>query len=143
LAPRLRAQSVRKNRERRVISACLVFRAELFLSPRLDIASRRLSIVCSLSLGRGQIFSQTSGAQALLPSRIGTRGKRRCIRRLQCTRPSRQLRWFHVCPALSGAPRVPRLCARCVLLQLVACFGIQGLSAKTFTILNFLKAAKY
>jgi hypothetical protein len=102
----------------------------LFLSLRLGIALRRLSIVCSLALGLGQIFSQRSGAPALLPSQTGIQGKRRGTRRLQCTRPSRQLRWFRVCPALLVVPRVPRLCGRCVLLQPVACFGIQGLSAK-------------
>ena len=126
-----------------VISACLVFKEELFLSPRLGIALRKLSIVCSLSLGRGQIFSQRSGALVLLPSQTGTRGKRQCTRRLPCRHPSRQLRWFHVCPAFSGVPRVPRLCGRCVLLQLVVCFGNQGLLAKIFTILNLVKRGKY
>ena len=42
-------------------------------------------------------------------------------------------RWFRVFPASSAALRVPRLCVRCVRLQLFGSSENQGLSAKTFT----------
>jgi len=123
---------LRKNGKRRSSQRFAHFMEALFLSPRLGTASRKLSTVCSLALGQGQISSQKSDAQAHLPSRTATRGKRQCIRRLQCTRPSRQQRWFHVCPASSEAPLVPRLCGCCVRLQLGGSFENQGLSAKAF-----------
>lgn len=134
---------MRKNGKRRSSQCFVRFMEALFLSPRLGIASRKLSIVCSLALGQGQISSQRSDVQARLPSRTATRDKRRCTRRLRRTHPSLQQRWFHVRPASSEAPLVPRLCGRCVLLQLVVCFGNQGLSAKPFTILNLVKTGKY
>ena len=130
---------MRKNGRRRSSQRLSCFTEALFLWLQLGIASRRLSIVCSLSLEQGQISSQKSDARVCLPSRTATRGKRRCTRRLPCTRPSRQQHWFHVCPALSEAPLVPRLCGRCVLLQLGGSSENPGLSAKTFTIPNSAK----
>jgi len=121
-----------KNGKRRSSQRFARFTEALFLWLRLGIASRKLSIVCSLALGQGQISSQKSGAQARLPSHTAPRGKRQCTRRLRRTRPSRQQRWFHVCPASSEAPLVPRLCVRCVRLQLGGSSENQGLSAKTF-----------
>jgi hypothetical protein len=100
---------------------------------RWGIASRRLSIGCSLFLWLGRISSQKSGVQALLPSRKGTWDKRRCIHRLPCICPSQRQRWFRVCPASLVVLRVPRLCVRCVRLQLFGSSENQGLSAKTFT----------
>jgi len=105
----------------------------LFLWLRWGIASRRLSIGCSLFLGRGRISSLKLGVRAYLPSRKGTWGKRRCIRRLQCICPSQRQRWFRVCPVSWVVLRVPRLCVRCVRLQLFGSSENQGLSAKTFT----------
>ena len=118
-----------------VASAVLLygFTEELFLWLRLGIASRRLSIVCSLALGQGRISSQKLDAPARLPSHKVTRGKRPRKRRLRCKRPSLPQRWFHGCPAFSEALRVPKLCVRCVRLQLVCSSENQGLSAKTFT----------
>ena len=127
--------NLRKNGKRRSSQRFARIMEALFLWLRLGIASRKLSIVCSLALGRGRISSQRSDVQVRLPSRTATRGKHRCIRRLQCTRPSRPQRWFHVRPASSEAPLVPRLCGRCVRLQLVCSSGNQGLSAKLFTFL--------
>ena len=124
--------SLRKNGRRRSSQRLSCFTEALFLWLRLGIASHKLSTVCSLVLGRGRIFSQTLDAQASLPSRTATRGKRQCTRRLQCTHPSRQQRWFHVCPASSAVLRAPRLCGRCVRRQLVCSSENQGLSAKTF-----------
>ena len=119
------------------------FRAELFLSPRLDIALRKLSIVCSLSLGRGRISSRMLDVLSLLPSHKETRGKRLCKCRLRCKRPSLQQRWFRVCPAWLAVLRVPRLCVRCVLQQPVGFSENQGLSAKIFTIHMFVRMGKY
>ena len=124
--------NLRKNGRRRSSQRLSCFTEELFLWLRLGIASRRLSTVCSLALGQDRISSQKSDAQARLPSHTATRGKRRCTHRLRRTRPSRQQRWFHVCPASSEAPLVPRLCDRCVRLQPVCSSENQGLSAKTF-----------
>jgi hypothetical protein len=125
-----------KNGRHRSSQRLSCFTEALFLWLRLGIASRKLSTVCSLTLGQGQISSQQSDAQAHLPSHTATRGKRQCTHRLQCTSPSRQQRWFHVCPASSEAPLVPRLCGRCVRLQPVCSSENQDLSAKTFTIIN-------
>jgi hypothetical protein len=127
---------LRKNGERRSSQRFARFTEALFLWLRLGIASRKLSTVCSLTLAQGQISSQKSDVQACLPSHTATRGKRQCTHRLQCTSPSRQQRWFHVFPASSAVLRVPRLCDRCVLLQPVCSSENQGLSAKTFTIIN-------
>jgi hypothetical protein len=126
--------SLRKNGRRRSSQRLSCFTEALFLWLRLGIASRKLSTVCSLALGQGQISSQKSDAQACLPSHTATRGKRQCTRRLQCRCPSRQQRWFHVCPASSAVLRVPRLYDRYVRLQPVCSSENQGLSAKTFTI---------
>jgi hypothetical protein len=124
---------LRKNGRRRGSQRLPCFTEALFLWLRLGIASRKLSIVCSLALWQGRISSQKSGAPVSLPSHTGTRGKRRCTRRLQCRYPSRQQRWFHVCPVSSAVLRVPTLCGRCVRLQLACSSENQGLSAKTFT----------
>jgi hypothetical protein len=123
---------LRKNGKRRKGQRFARFMGELFLWLRLGIASRRLSTVCSLPLGQGRISSLTWDVQACLPSRTATRGKRLCTRRLRRTRPSRQQRWFHGCPASSAVLRVPRLCVRCVRLQPFCSSENQGLSAKTF-----------
>ena len=88
-----------KNGKRRSCQRFTRFMEVLFLWLQLGIASRRLSIVCSLALGQGRISFQKSDVLAHLPSHTATRGKRRCTRRLRRTRPSRQQRWFHVCPA--------------------------------------------
>ena len=105
----------------------------LFLWLMLGIAFRRLSILCSRLLWLGRISSRKSGVQACLPSHTVTRGKRPRTRRLQCTRPSRQQYEFHVFPASLAVLRVPRLCVRCVRLQLFCSSENQGLSAKNFT----------
>jgi hypothetical protein len=124
--------NLRKNGKRRNSQRLSRFMEALFLWLRLGIASRKLSTVCSLALGQGRISSPKSDAQARLPSHTATRGKRLRTRRLLCTRPSRQQRWFHVCLASLVVLRVPRLCDRCVLQQPVVCFENQGLSAKMF-----------
>jgi hypothetical protein len=129
-------RSLRKNGKRSGSQRLSCFTEELFLWLRLGIASRKLSTVCSLALGQGQISSQKSDAQARLPSHTATRGKRQCTHHLRCRCPSRQQRWFHVFPASSAVLRVPRLCGRCVLLQPFCSSENPGLSAKTFTIIN-------
>ena len=127
---------MRKNGKRHSSQRLSCFTEALFLWRRLDIASRKLSTVCSPALGQGQISSQKSDAQARLPTHTATRGKRLRTRRLQCTRPSRQQRWFHVFPVSSAVLLVPRLCGRYVRLQPVCSSENHGLSAKTFTTYN-------
>lgn len=126
--------SLRKNGKRSGSQRLSCFTEALFLWLRLGIASRKLSTVCSLTLGQGRISSQRSDVQACLPSHTVIRGKRQCTHHLRCRCPSRQQRWFHVCPASSAVLQVPRLCGRCVRLQLGGSSENQGLSAKNFTI---------
>jgi parallel beta-helix repeat protein len=128
----LKNRDLRKNGERRG-GQRFVFMGVLFLWLKLGIAFRRLSIGYSLFLWLGRIFSQKLGVRACLPSRTETWGKRLCIRRLRCIRPSQRQRWFRVCPVSRVVLRVPRLCVRCVRLQLFGSSENQGLSAKTFT----------
>jgi len=116
--------------------------AELFLSLALGIAFRRLSTVCSLFRGQGQIFSQKAGAQEIQPNHTMKLGKRRCIRRLQCRNPSRQRWLFHEFPVSVGLQLVPKLYGRYVRRQLVALFENQGLLAKVFTSF-FIERGKY
>jgi hypothetical protein len=104
--------------------------AELSLSLLLDIASRMLSIVCSLFLVRGQIFGWKEGVQVNQPNRRVKQGKRRCIRRLLRSYPNLLRLLFHVCRVSVGLQQVPRLCGRYVHLQFVVLFENQGLLAK-------------
>jgi hypothetical protein len=113
--------------------------AELFLSLPLDIASRMLSIVCSLFLVQGQIFCWKVGVQANQPNHRVKPGKRLCIRRLRRSYPSLRRWLFHVCQVSVGLQRVPRLCDRYVHLQLVVLFENQGLLAKNHHIIYFRK----
>jgi len=100
---------------------------ELFLSLALDTASRTLNIVCSLFPVQGQIFGSKADAQANQPNHTVTRGKRRCIRRLQRRNPSQQHWLFHEFRVFVGVQRVPKLCGRCVRLPLGVLFENQGL----------------
>ena len=109
---------------------------EIFLSLLLDTAFRRLSIVCSLFRVQGQISGWKADVQAIQPNHIMTRGKRRCILRLQRRHPSLQRWLFREYPVSVAVRLAPKLCDRYVHLQLVVLFENQGLLAKVFT--NFL-----
>jgi len=112
----------------------------LFLSPELDIVSRKLSIGCSLFPSLGRTSFQKSGGLGHCPIQTRSRDKRRCRCRLQCRLPSRQPRLFHECPVSLEVPLVPIHRVHCVDQPLFDFFGIQDLSAKQSHLgINWLK----